>query len=432
MTGLAGPALEPLASTPLRHRLPHLAAALDPEAMAGLLQRALLDGTGLEAEACARPRAELDGATCSLQYPLRVRTPSGGVRELLVLGVMLAGAGAAAAHEREVLAPVAAGWAPVAPAPRPTATLAGLGMAVSVFPVNGALPALVAATDPARVAAVLGSAVAGVDLVRLRRSGGAVLLYRLSGGGDAFGKAGYAASAELVGAVLDALPGGEEGGVAHPRVLGRSAELELTLLSRVPGRRPDLGGAAGREAAVLAAARVAAAVHTSGIAAGPAHTLEDELAGAAAAVEAVAGDAPELAAWLDAALRRARAAAGRHPGPAALAHGDLTPGQLLLDGDRVGVIDFDGVCQAEAAFDLGRFLAYLTAGLAKAGAPAGDDAGQLLAAYAAGGGPQVATERVDAFAVSSLVRMAAHCWRTLKPARLRLACTVLEERLGRL
>jgi hypothetical protein len=44
----------------------------------------------------------------------------------------------------------------------------------------------------------------------------------------------------------------------------------------------------------------------------------------------------------------------------------------------------------------------------------------------------VAMGRVDAFAVASLVQMAAHSWRTLKAARLRLACAVLEERLGRL
>jgi aminoglycoside phosphotransferase (APT) family kinase protein len=178
---------------------------------------------------------------------------------------------------------------------------------------------------------------------------------------------------------------------------------------------------------------VAAALHTSGIAVGPAHTLEDDLARAELAVATIAGDAPETAAWLDGALRRARAAAGHHPEPAALAHGDLTPSQLLLDGTVVGVVDLDGVCQAEPAFDLGRFLAYLWAGLAKVGDPGvGGHAERLLAAHAAGGATPVAMERVDAFAVASLVQMAAHCWGTLKPARLRLACTVLEERLARL
>ncbi len=427
-------AFHPLPGVPLRLRLPHLLDAFDTEAMRAHLQLALLEGTGFEAEVCGRPRAELDGDACSLQYRLRVREPGGDRRELLVLATMLPAPGAAAAHEREVLAPVAAGWAPEGPAPRATATVETLGMALSVFPVTGELPALVAATDPARVTAVLGAPVETAQLVRLRRSGGAVLRYRLAGGDDVFGKAGYAASAELVTAVLEELPDGDEGGVAHPRVLGRSAELDLTLISPVPGRRPDLRVAADREAAVEAAARVAAALHTSGIGAGPAHTLEDELARAAAAVAAVAVDIPAVAAWLEGALLQARAAADRGPeAPAALAHGDLTPSQLLLDPGGVGVIDFDGVCQAEPALDLGRFVAYLRTGLARAGDPDGDGhADPLLAAYAAAGGTAVATERVEAYAIASLVRMAAHSWRTLKTARLFLACEVLDEQLRRL
>jgi aminoglycoside phosphotransferase (APT) family kinase protein len=426
-------ALEPLASARLARRLPHLGAALDPEPMRARLQRLLLDGSGLIAEACARPRAELDGDLCSFQYPLRVRAPLGGHSELLALGVMHASADAAAAFARSALAPVAARWSPAAPAPRATGVLEGLGMAVSVFPVNAALPALVEATDPRRMAEVLGSPLAGVDLVRLRRSGGAVLLYRLEGGGDLFGKVGYAATGEQAREVLAALGDGARP-VACPQVVGRCAELDLTLISRVPGRRPDLSSATELEAAVDGAARVAAALHTSGIAAGPAHTLEDELARSAVAVAAIRDDAPELAGRLTRALEQAGAAAGRTAAqPALLAHGDMTPSQLLLDGDRVGLVDFDGVCQAEPAFDLGRFLAYLRAALAKSGNPAGEALGaRLLAAHAACGGPAAPRRRVEAWATASVVQMAAHRWGQLKPARLRLACALLEEQLARL
>src|SRR5205807_216344 len=103
---------EPLASATLVRRLPHLAAALDPEPMRARLQRLLLDGSGLIAEACARPRAELDGDVCSFQYPLRVGDPLGGHRELLALGVMHATPGAATGFARAALAPVAARWSP--------------------------------------------------------------------------------------------------------------------------------------------------------------------------------------------------------------------------------------------------------------------------------------------------------------------------------
>ena len=43
-----------------------------------------------------------------------------------------------------------------------------------------------------------------------------------------------------------------------------------------------------------------------------------------------------------------------------LAHGDLTPSQVLLGAPgRIGLVDVDTVCLAEPALDLGRFLAYL-------------------------------------------------------------------------
>jgi aminoglycoside phosphotransferase (APT) family kinase protein len=43
-----------------------------------------------------------------------------------------------------------------------------------------------------------------------------------------------------------------------------------------------------------------------------------------------------------------------------LAHGDLTPGQILLDASGgVGLVDVDTLCVAEPGLDLGRFLAYL-------------------------------------------------------------------------
>jgi hypothetical protein len=84
--------LEPMTSAPLRRRFPRLAEALDAEAMRGHLQRLLLDGTGMVALSCARPRAEVDGDRCWLQYPLRIDGAPDGSREVLVLGAMFAGA----------------------------------------------------------------------------------------------------------------------------------------------------------------------------------------------------------------------------------------------------------------------------------------------------------------------------------------------------
>jgi hypothetical protein len=328
--------------------------------------------------------------------------------------------------------------------------LPSLNLAVSVFPVNGPLPTLVDATDEPRMRALLrdhlGAAagpgvLTGVDLVSFRRSGGCVLRYRLGGGGGhatIYGKIGYPGAGGVVADTVAAL-GARTGSrphrpIVYPEVLGRVAGLDLVLTTGVPGVRPDLRDDDQRGAAVEAAALVAAAIHTSGIRAGGHHTLDDELDRAWRALGAVDRDAPALAAWLGAVLDLLTRAAQRQPGrPPVLAHGDLTPSQLLLDGSRVGVVDLDGLCQADPAFDLGRFLAYLRLALAKAGiANADTPASRLSAAYQAAGAEPVPENRVELHTILALVQTAAHCWRELKPDRLRLACSVLEERLGRL
>jgi aminoglycoside phosphotransferase (APT) family kinase protein len=40
-------------------------------------------------------------------------------------------------------------------------------------------------------------------------------------------------------------------------------------------------------------------------------------------------------------------------------HGGFKPSQLLIDGDQVFIVDFDGFCLADPALDIGYFLAYL-------------------------------------------------------------------------
>ena len=396
-------ALDPLASRTLVRRLPHLAVALDREAMRTRLQRLLLDGDGLVAEACARPRAELHRDHCGFQYPLRVRTPRGERRELLVIGDMHRTPGAAAS-------------AAAATAPRPARVLEELCMAVTTFPVVAALPTLVQATDPGRISAVLGSAVAGVDLVSLQ------------GGREVFGKVGYTLAEDVLAAL-----GARTLAVAVPRLVARCTELDLVLISPVPGTRPDVRDPAGRDAAIRAGAIAAVALHRSGVGAGAAHHLEDELARAERALEVIDGDAAELVRRLVPAQERARDTAGRtRAQPAVLAHGDLTPSQLLVDGPQVGLVDLDGARQAEPAFDLGRFVAYLRVAAAKAGAaPTAELGAHLLEAYHTAGGPPVDERRVEAWATAALVQMAAHSWRELKAGRVRLACAVLEEPSGR-
>jgi len=303
------------------------------------------------------------------------------------------------------------------------ATLVGLG-AINRY---RSIPAVGTSTH-------LLSRVGGVELVRYRRTGGCILRYRLGPGGDrasVYGRAGYATpagTAEVLRALAAAGPRPAERDILYPHELGRCADLGLVLVADVPGRRPDPGDEADLGALVEGAALVAATLHTSGLRAGAPHTPEDELRRARSAVELVVGDAPALAAWLTRVLDGVGAAARRTAArPPVLAHGDLTPAQLLLGEAGIGILDFDGLCQAEPALDLGRFTAYLRLALAKSGSAAGDGpAARLLAAHAELGGPPVAGERARLHTVVSLAQTAAHSWRQLKASRLRLVCGVLE------
>jgi Ser/Thr protein kinase RdoA (MazF antagonist) len=43
-----------------------------------------------------------------------------------------------------------------------------------------------------------------------------------------------------------------------------------------------------------------------------------------------------------------------------LSHGDFAHGNVMLNGNEVGIIDFDRMCQAEPAYDVAYFLTHLT------------------------------------------------------------------------
>ena len=127
-----------------------------------------------------------------------------------------------------------------------------------------------------------------------------------------------------------------------------------------------------------------------------------------------------------------------------LCHGDFKYAQVFFDGDQVGLVDLDNVCQAEPALDLGQFFAYLRTQARKnpraesvsptledelcarffdeyvsAMGLAAEDARRLLA-------------RTTLHEVASLLRVALHSSQKFKQARLDSASALVEERLGTL
>jgi hypothetical protein len=192
-----------------------------------------------------------------------------------------------------------------------------------------------------------------------------------------------------------------------------------------------------RDALALTAGALAA-LHRSGLQHGRTRTLEQELDEAAGVADRLAVPVPALAGAtgpLVAALTRL--AAG---GPDGLvpSHRSFRPGQILLSGDGVGVIDFDGFGMAEPAMDVAMFRADLkdTGMLVRSASGVDDEvlAGRLEALadeftrqYAAL--VPVSPERVALWEAVDLLTCVLHSWTKVQPRRLVTARLLLERHL---
>jgi hypothetical protein len=341
------------------------------------------------------------------------------------------------------------------------------GIVLRAFPDDPGLPTLRRALDPVLMRAVLGRVVPGTggergigrctaEVVHYPRRGRCVLRYRLSlgagGSGELrhpvlFGKvygddtAGTAASGlRLLRRGLRLLPDG--GRVAVPEPLAVVPRLRLGLVSEVPGRPlvPDLLKAAcdagaplsaspALRDAVVTAARTLAAVHLCDFSGTPLPVRDaaGERAAVAAELDRLDPVWPEVAARLRGGLPDGDAG----PWDSVLAHGDFTPGQVLLDASgRAALVDVDTLCVAEPALDLGRFLAYLHVTGVRRSRSAMPLLAELTAVFleayrdARGGAPLPA--RTAAHRRWALARIGASaCWQ-LKDERLRAVLDVID------
>ena len=319
-------------------------------------------------------------------------------------------------------------------------------MTAYAFPLDPNLPTLAGATDPVSMRAALAEAMGldpagtrwSVSVERYPRQGRCVLRYTLpSPSSDqpaiVYGKV-YQRRPGAGAAVLAGLDGKLDDEVSVPRLLGRVERLHLVLLEALPGRPITLPS----RAAIEAYARAAVSVHRHGPPANLrtlgslSQSLHSDLADLA--------DRPladSIATWAE---RATDLGGGADPLPPRLAHGDLTPGQVMINGEQLCLLDFDDACAAEPALDLGRFCAYLRVAYHKriasrrAAAEADAACGRFLERYMrlAGIPPNRQRDtirRTSAYEGLALCRIALHSWQHIKWVRLRHACSILEQRL---
>jgi hypothetical protein len=169
-----------------------------------------------------------------------------------------------------------------------------------------------------------------------------------------------------------------------------------------------------------------AALHRSEAWHGELVTFEDERAELGRIVGRLGVPLPEVDGAGAALLARIDEVADRTPAdPPRPSHTSFRPAQVLLHGDEVGFIDFDGFGRAEPGLDLGLFLA-TTASVAVRAAPTDRRASALATVDALisrfirryQDDAPVSTERVALWQALALLTAVLHCWTKVRPDRL--------------
>lgn len=468
----ANASLEALDEELLAQDLPGIGVAFNRAAMLDHFQAALIGSRNTNRfRRCGLTSAVLLKDSVVLRYTMELVDPEERSTSVIVTGRVFGDGSRAASYARERLAPLAGqmvGREETAALTSPVAVLEQLGMAAYAFPIDGEIPTLVAATDPSVAGPALGELLfvngrsdvvienCRAEPVHYNRRHRCMMRYELdlSNGknmalyGKVAGDASGARTPELVAALTEPLAGA---GVTIPECLGWREDLRLVAFTEIPGaprvaqllksrlRGDDVAGEPSLEDAVETCGRIAATLHTSGLRLGEPRTLELEVARLRDNLSPIRRLSPDLgrrlAECLDLVERRSAAS------PAldlCQSHGDFSYTQLIFEGSRPGLVDFDNFCQAEPALDLGQFLAYLRyAGIKSRADSRAERAGlssELAArfadAYVTAGGSAAALDRVDLYEAINLTRMAEHAWQNLKSRRLEGIVTLLGERMA--
>jgi aminoglycoside phosphotransferase (APT) family kinase protein len=153
-------------------------------------------------------------------------------------------------------------------------------------------------------------------------------------------------------------------GIVVPEPIGVVPELRMWLQRKVSGRvatelLPDAGG----EALALRIAEAAHKLHRANVRTERErrHTMADELRILHECLPHVARGEPRWNGRIERLLNACdRLAAATPTSPPAWIHRDFYGDQVLVDGERLYLIDFDEYCEGDPALDVGNFLGAVT------------------------------------------------------------------------
>jgi hypothetical protein len=149
-------------------------------------------------------------------------------------------------------------------------------------------------------------------------------------------------------------------GVSVPEPMGVIPEMNLWLQRWVPGEvatalLPEDSGLAGRISGAIAK------LHRAGIPARKHHTPADELRILQERLPRVLHSYPHWQEHIEQVLQASAALVETLP-PVTITgiHRDFYPDQVLVQGDRLYLLDLDLYCQGDPALDIGNFIAHLS------------------------------------------------------------------------
>jgi hypothetical protein len=479
-----------LRSAFVQKKVPALAEAVDADRMRQTLQDTLLEsGHGRYSIVNCMPVKMLclPDDIVNMQYKLTIQDhPSNQTIETLINARLFPYLAECKTYVDQRVMPLSARTVErpeLKPFARPVAIVEHLGMALSAFPIDGLIPTLVDVTDPDKMARVLAEplaeALSGEFVIKevrvlpahYGRYKRCVLRYAVDGLQTrtqtpqtitVYGKIDADGFGELTVPVLSALRDTlNEPAWPYrfrvPRSFGYLPDLQLLLMEALPGKsffkellktwpgegKPSTESGVTLEDSVRACAWIAAALHGSRIKLGRLSTLEMQVAELSEEVEVFCQAFPEAGAqvrsWLDQTVEFAQS----YPAmPLCFSHGDYRYTQLIFEGKNGGLVDFDSICQAEPAQDLGQYLAYQRLSIIRVQGPTSRFSGEagerlsalFLDAYLDASRDWIADAeafrgRAAIYELIGLIRLALHSWEKLKVSRLKQALSLLEERI---
>src|SRR5688572_4189827 len=481
-----------------KKKVPALAEAFDAEQMKQTLQDALL-GSAEDRYSiikCVPGKAlYLLDHTINMQFKLELLDNTNNETiATLVNARIFQDSAACKTFIEQVLMPVVSrmdGRPEIKPFARPVAIIEHLNMTLSIYPIDGLIPTLVDATDPNKVASLLAETLPEVlsgtfsmqdvhqFLAHYGRYKRCVLRYTIDGVQmetqtpqqvtvygkvDADGLGGM--TVDIISALRERL---NEPDLPYrfrvPRSLGFFPDLQLLLMESLPGKpffkpllkawiennnrqmagneNPSHEEEATLEKAIQTCALIAATLHGSNIQLGERTTLEIQVAKLQAEANVLYEVLPELGAQVKSWMSQTVEFAQAYPAmPLCFSHGDFTYTQLIFDGKEGGLVDFDTMCQAEPAQDLGHYLAYQRLNIIKdqdPNSPFPQETIEHLCAifldtYIDVSKGWIADEallrgRVAIYELISLIRLTLHSWEKMKGSRLKQTMSLLEERI---